>query len=65
MVLYLYTDYAGLYTFHALSNVLQSLLYTFGQFTAVANIARAGRAVLPRGVSIQNSVYTHVPDRFT
>jgi len=57
MVLYLYTD------------MLDSIPFTHyqyfcnhdstsGQITAVAKNARAGRAVLPRGVSVQKSMYT-------
>jgi len=49
--------YAGLYTFHALSIFLQSLLYFRSIYHRCKN-TRATRAVLPRGVSIQKSVYT-------
>ena len=62
MVLYLYTDMLDCIHFTHYRYVCNHYS-TSGQFTAVAKDARVGRAVLPRGVSIQKKcVYISLID---
>ena len=57
MVLYLYTDMLDRFPYKH-DQYFCDHNTTSGQFTAVAQNARAGRAVLPQGASMQKTLYT-------